>query len=81
MYILNLINHHFLIEVQGEISGFEACKLKLFRRGYLRGDPVHTLTNESIDEKMRHRIKEGPRIKSVSNGKGTWAVYWYVNCK
>ena len=61
---------------QCKISDFKACKIDLFRRGNLKGDPVHTLTNKSIGDNMKHRIKRGPKIKSVSNGKGTWAVYW-----
>merc|ERR1711862_313572 len=64
-----------LNEIQCRITDFKACKLDLFRKGNLRGDPVHTLTNESIGDNLKHRIKRGSKIKSVSNGKGTWAVY------
>ena len=66
----------FSIKVQCRGFDYDACKLKLFHRGNLRGGPVHTMTDESIGDDMRHRIKKGSRIKSVSNGKGTWAVYW-----
>ena len=65
-----------LNEVQCRVTDFKACKLDLFRKGNLRGDPVYTLTNKSIGDNLTHRIKRGPKIKSVSNGKGTWAVYW-----
>ena len=65
-----------LNEVECRISDFKACKIDLFRRGNLKGDPIHTLTNKSIGDNMKHRIKRGPKIKSVSNGKGTWVVYW-----
>ena len=70
------ISMFLLNEVECKISDFKACKLDLFRRGNLKGDPVHTLTNKSIGDDMKHRIKRGPKIKSVSNGKGTWSVYW-----
>ena len=61
-----------LNEVQCRVTDFKACQIDLFRRG----DPVHTLTNKSIGDNLKRRIKRGPKIKGVSNGKGTWAVYW-----
>ena len=56
-----------LNEIECRITDFKACKLDLFRKGNLRGDPVHTLTNKSIGDNLKHRIKRGITIKSFMN--------------